>query len=77
MLRKQGKGFVPIQNPLTMESPAPSWMLVKILATAPAVLMAEVIKLNWPVFLAYSNIQVYTFASNVQSSAIYIATYSK
>ena len=43
-----------MQNPRTMDNPAPSCILVKILATAPAVLMPDVIKLNCPVPLACS-----------------------
>ena len=46
--------LLPMQNPRTMDNPAPSCILVKILATAPAVLMPDVIKLNCPVPLACS-----------------------
>ena len=43
-----------MQNPRTIDNPAPSCILVKILAIAPAVLMPDVIKLNCPVLLACS-----------------------
>lgn len=41
-----------MQNPLTMDRPAPSCMLVNILAKQPAVLIKAVIRLSWPVFFA-------------------------
>ena len=37
---------LPMQNPRTMDSPAPSCMLVKILARQPAVLINAVIRLS-------------------------------
>ena len=42
-----------MQKPRTMERPAPSCTLVNILAKQPAVLIPAVMRLSWPVFLAY------------------------